>query len=164
GVPSNVEKGGSWTLQRLIRETQPFKGLTAAPLPFAAARSDAVEVLLETKIDALDITVLKGGGAAVDERATAHVFRLPPPAPRAPAPRQLPRASRPPAARTRHPLRSRWSRPRWPRSSWSRSASSGRPSSREARARARALRGRRRCLRPGGATRRRDHDPLPALL
>src|SRR6266540_744853 len=23
GVPSNVEKGGSWTLQRLIRETQP---------------------------------------------------------------------------------------------------------------------------------------------
>ena len=63
GVPSNVEKGGSWTLQRLIRETQPVKA--AAPLAFGAARSDAVEVLLVTKIDALDITVLKGGGAAV---------------------------------------------------------------------------------------------------
>ena len=33
GVPSNVEKGGSWTLQRLIRETQPLKGVA---LPLAA--------------------------------------------------------------------------------------------------------------------------------
>src|SRR5438477_13055692 len=65
GVPSNVEKGGSWTLQRLIRETQPLKGV---PLPLAAAHRNSlsdVQVLLETKIDALDITVLKGGGAAV---------------------------------------------------------------------------------------------------
>jgi hypothetical protein len=38
-------------------------------------------VLLETKIDALDITVLKGGGAAVGEWATAHGFRLPADAP-----------------------------------------------------------------------------------
>ena len=80
GVPSNVEKGGSWTLQRLIRETQPLKA-TAGPVAFGAARSDAVEVLLVTKIDALDITVLKGGGAAVGEWATAHGFRLPADAP-----------------------------------------------------------------------------------
>ncbi|HEY8861278.1 MAG TPA: DUF2330 domain-containing protein, partial [Candidatus Limnocylindria bacterium] len=80
GVPSNVEKGGSWTLQRLIRETQPLK--VNAPLPFAArSTADAVQVLLETKIDALDITVLKGGGAAVGEWATAHGFRLPADAP-----------------------------------------------------------------------------------
>jgi MYXO-CTERM domain-containing protein len=38
-------------------------------------------VLLETRIDALDITVLKGGGAAVGEWATEHGFRLPPDAP-----------------------------------------------------------------------------------
>jgi hypothetical protein len=81
GVPSNVERGGAWTLQRLVRETQPLKALTAAPLPFGAAQRDAVEVLLETKIDALDITVLKGGGAAVGEWATAHGFRLPADAP-----------------------------------------------------------------------------------
>jgi hypothetical protein len=81
GVPSNVEKGGSWTLQRLIRETQPIKA-TGAPFPVpAGARNDAVQVLLETKIDALDITVLKGGGAAVGEWATAHGFRLPADAP-----------------------------------------------------------------------------------
>src|SRR5216683_3110683 len=55
GVPSSVEKGGSWTLQRLIRETQPIKAVS--PLALGAARStDAVEVLLTTKIDALDIT------------------------------------------------------------------------------------------------------------
>ena len=80
GVPSNVEKGGSWTLQRLIRETQPIKA-TAGPVAFGTASRDAVQVLLETKIDALDITVLKGGGAAVGEWATAHGFRLPADAP-----------------------------------------------------------------------------------
>jgi hypothetical protein len=80
GVPSSVEKGGSWTLQRLIRETQPLKA-TAGPVAFGATRRDAVEVLLQTKIDALDITVLKGGGAAVGEWATAHGFRLPADAP-----------------------------------------------------------------------------------
>jgi len=81
GVPSNVEKGGSWTLQRLIRETQPIKAATAGPFPFAADSARSVEILLVTKIDALDITVLKGGGAAVGEWATAHGFRLPADAP-----------------------------------------------------------------------------------
>lgn len=80
GVPTSVERGGSWTLQRLVRETQP---VSKVALPLAAGRSaqDAVQILLETKIDALDITVLKGGGAAVGEWATAHGFRLPADAP-----------------------------------------------------------------------------------
>jgi hypothetical protein len=38
-------------------------------------------VLLQTKIDALDITVLKGGGADVGLWAKQHGFRLPPDAP-----------------------------------------------------------------------------------
>ena len=79
GVPSSVERGGAWTLQRLVRETQPVAKF--APVALGAARSSDVEVLLTTKIDALDITVLKGGGAAVGEWATAHGFRLPADAP-----------------------------------------------------------------------------------
>jgi hypothetical protein len=39
------------------------------------------EVLLETRIDALDLTVLRGGGDDVGRWATEHGFRLPPDAP-----------------------------------------------------------------------------------
>ena len=77
GVPSSVEKGGDWTLQRLVRETSPqleFDGLAA---PTSAG---AIEIM-KVRIDALDITVLKGGSADVGQWAQAHGFRLPPDAP-----------------------------------------------------------------------------------
>jgi len=81
GVPSDVIRGGDWTLQRLVRETTPvdaFKAFAArGALP---AASDAV-VLQQVKIDALDVTILKGGGEAVGKWATEHGFRLPPDAP-----------------------------------------------------------------------------------
>src|SRR6185436_16834851 len=64
GVPTTVEKGGAWTLQRLVRETQPPRAFALAAAPTAAG-ADKVEVLMETKIDALDLKVLKGGGADV---------------------------------------------------------------------------------------------------
>jgi hypothetical protein len=82
GIPSKVERGGSWTLQRLEREVAP-------PL-HENARFDAVasgaslaspEVILQTKIDALDITILKGGGAEVGKWAVDHGFLLTPDAP-----------------------------------------------------------------------------------
>ena len=81
GIPDKVEKGGAWTLQRLIRETSPVLAANSvrSALTFEAAKG--VEVLMEVRIDALDITVLKGGGAEVGEWATAHGFRLPPAAP-----------------------------------------------------------------------------------
>jgi hypothetical protein len=79
GVPSDIIRGGDWTLQRLIRETAKFAVRGAFPLASAAA-SDAV-VLKQVKIDALDITILKGGGDAVGRWATEHGFRLPPDAP-----------------------------------------------------------------------------------
>ena len=79
GVPTSVVKGGDWTLQRLIRETNPVP-----PLAFESAsdatRAGAVE-LMTVKIDALDLTVLKGGSADIGAWATAHGFRLPPDAP-----------------------------------------------------------------------------------
>jgi hypothetical protein len=79
GVPTKVERGGDWTLQRLEREVQP-------PAPVAefaagsAASADA-EVLYQTKIDALDITILRGGGDAVGRWAIDHGFLLTPDAP-----------------------------------------------------------------------------------
>jgi len=80
GVPDKVEKGGAWTLQRLIRETTPIRAERSG-LAFAAAGADKAIVLMEVKIDALDITILQGGGAAVGQWATEHGFRLPPAAP-----------------------------------------------------------------------------------
>lgn len=82
GVPTKVERGGDWTLQRLVRETvrTDFAG-SAAPLARASSLDEKAQVILQTKVDALDITVLKGGGKAVGEWATEHGFRLPPDAP-----------------------------------------------------------------------------------
>src|SRR6266581_4575751 len=78
GVPSSVVRGGDWTLQRLIRETNPpTPGLFEA----AGAARDSAQVLLQVRIDALDITILRGGGAQVGTWARQHGFRLPPDAP-----------------------------------------------------------------------------------
>jgi Uncharacterized protein conserved in bacteria (DUF2330) len=78
-IPSNLEKGGDWTLQRLILETDPpvFEALSAG----ADELRDTAEVILEVRIDALDITVLRGGGDEVGTWAADHGFRLPPDAP-----------------------------------------------------------------------------------
>src|SRR5256885_6906773 len=62
GVPSDVIRGGDWTLQRLIRETEFAKRLAAfGPLGAPAAAQDAI-VLQQVRIDALDVTILSGGG------------------------------------------------------------------------------------------------------
>ena len=80
GVPTKVIRGGDWTLQRLVQETQPQLeafALAGAAVPAAA---DA-RVILKTEIDALDIVVLEGGGTAVGRWASEHDFFLPPDAP-----------------------------------------------------------------------------------
>ncbi|HEY8092695.1 MAG TPA: hypothetical protein VID93_02900, partial [Acidimicrobiales bacterium] len=63
GVPTTVERGGDWTLQRLALEVAPVEDVLAGKA--APVQEAAAEVLLETKIDALDITVLRGGGDEV---------------------------------------------------------------------------------------------------
>ena len=80
GIPSKVEKGGDWTLQRLVRETSPVQEFGAARLAAVPAASGAVE-LQKVTIDALDITVLKGGATDIGIWAKDHGFRLPPDAP-----------------------------------------------------------------------------------
>ena len=81
GIPTDVVRGGDWTLQRLVQETQPQE--FAAPGLFAAAGSAVrdAQVLQQVKIDALEITILKGGGDEVGLWAVDHGFRLPPDAP-----------------------------------------------------------------------------------
>ncbi|HJP70961.1 MAG TPA: DUF2330 domain-containing protein [Candidatus Limnocylindria bacterium] len=81
GIPTSVERGGDWTLQRLVRETDPVPEELAFRALSAADAGGEAEVILETTIDALDITVLKGGGDEVGLWAKNHGFRLPPDAP-----------------------------------------------------------------------------------
>ncbi len=78
-VPTDVERGGDWTLQRLEREVAP-PGLAGA-VPLAARSADSAEVLIQKKIDALDITILRGGGDEVGTWARKHGFLLTPDAP-----------------------------------------------------------------------------------
>src|SRR5436190_7134225 len=79
GVPTNVERGGGWTLQRLQLET------SIVPLSDSAGRASAAgggaSEILKTRIDALDITVLEGAGPDVAVWAEEHGFRLSPDAP-----------------------------------------------------------------------------------
>jgi Uncharacterized protein conserved in bacteria (DUF2330) len=81
GIPSNVKRGGDWTLQRLVQEISP-------PAPQAFALADAAggslrtaKVIQEYTIEALDITILKGGGDEVGLWAKNNGFALPPDAP-----------------------------------------------------------------------------------
>jgi hypothetical protein len=67
-------------LQRLQQEIAP-PGANQQLAFRTAKAADTAEVLLEAKIDALDITVLKGGGDAVGRWALQHGFLLTPDAP-----------------------------------------------------------------------------------
>jgi hypothetical protein len=81
GIPSKVIKGGGWTLQRLELETNPPVFARDAVFAAASAAPEHAVVILKTKIDSLDVTVLKGGAVAVGDWAREHGFFLPPDAP-----------------------------------------------------------------------------------
>ena len=81
GVPTSVERGGDWTLQRLVREVSPPRRLAAEADGVVTLAASPAEVLLEKRIDALDVTVLRGGAQAVGQWATEHGFLLTPDAP-----------------------------------------------------------------------------------
>ncbi len=78
-VPTDVKRGGDWTLQRLTQEVTPPSPVAVADQAFAA--ESGARVILETKIDALDITILEGGGDEVGDWALDHGFFLTPDAP-----------------------------------------------------------------------------------
>src|SRR2546430_1314000 len=82
GTRTSVERGGDGTLQRLSREVAPrFEAQRAALAAGTTAKATAATVLIQTRIDALDLTVLKGGGKAVGDWARDHGFALTPDAP-----------------------------------------------------------------------------------
>jgi hypothetical protein len=81
GVPTNVERGGDWTLQRLQKETPRQFFAATGGSGTAAGGAGGPTIIQEVRIDALDLTVLSGGGPEVAEWAAERGFRLPPDAP-----------------------------------------------------------------------------------
>jgi hypothetical protein len=77
-APTDVRRGGDWTLQRLEREVTPVELDRPGVL---AAASTGVQVLQQVRIDALDVTVLRGGGKAVAAWAAQQGFALTPDTP-----------------------------------------------------------------------------------
>jgi Uncharacterized protein conserved in bacteria (DUF2330) len=80
GVPTDVTKAGRWTLQRLVQEVQPPQPL-ALRNGFSVAEDASAEVIMEKRVSALDIVVLKGGGDEVGKWSKDNGFFLPPDAP-----------------------------------------------------------------------------------
>lgn len=81
GEPTAVERAGDWTLQRLALEVAPPAVEEFRARDAAAAETADAQVILETQIDALDITVIRGGGDQVGEWAVENGFLLTPDAP-----------------------------------------------------------------------------------
>src|SRR6266550_7948926 len=75
-VPIKIEEGGAWTLQRLFRETHPEPVRFFAADNTATSAAAGVEVLQQVKVEALNITVLRGSGQAVLDWATKNGFFL----------------------------------------------------------------------------------------
>jgi len=75
-VPTKVEEGGGWTLQRLEREVHPVAFDEALGVRSAAPAAAPAEVLQQVKVQALDITVLKGSGQAVIDWCAKNNFTL----------------------------------------------------------------------------------------
>jgi Uncharacterized protein conserved in bacteria (DUF2330) len=80
-IPTEVTRAGDWTLQRLVQEVAPPAPARSAGDAATAAAAESAEVVLEAQIDALDITVLKGGADEVGQWAVDHGFLLTPDAP-----------------------------------------------------------------------------------
>jgi hypothetical protein len=75
--PIDVERAGDWTLQRLQQEVADVVDTDATAAPAEATDAGRAVVILEKRIDSLDITVLQGGGADVLAWAVSNGFDLP---------------------------------------------------------------------------------------
>lgn len=74
-IPLSIQEGGAWTLQRLVRETRPQPLITfRSAIPAGAA--DSAQVIEQVKVEALNITVLKGSGQAVLDWCAQNGFAV----------------------------------------------------------------------------------------
>ncbi|HEV2237059.1 MAG TPA: DUF2330 domain-containing protein, partial [Ktedonobacterales bacterium] len=64
-VPTKIEEGGAWTLQRLERETHPIEFASDERFAAGAPLAAGAVVLQQVKVEALNITVLRGSGQEV---------------------------------------------------------------------------------------------------
>ena len=76
GKPTKVERAGDWTLQRLRQEVAPPAEAAFDSETQAAPAAGRVEVIERTRIDSLDVTIVKGGGPEVAEWAAGEGFTL----------------------------------------------------------------------------------------
>ena len=79
GVPTSVERGGDWTLQRLVRETDPFRDVVFLQAPAAERRRGRDIEGADRR--STSPSCAAAGNEVVGEWATEHGFRLPPDAP-----------------------------------------------------------------------------------
>ena len=76
GEPTEVERAGDWTLQRLGLEIPRPELEFDEAFADSAAPAGEVDVLQEVQIDALDVTILRGGGEEVAAWADDNGFDL----------------------------------------------------------------------------------------
>lgn len=80
-VPTRVIKGGDWTLQRLAIETQPQNQTVLFDAAGAETANRSAKVIYETRVGAVNVRVVEGGGFGVGKWAKEQGFNLPPDAP-----------------------------------------------------------------------------------
>ena len=71
-----MERAGRWTLQRLVQEITPPRAVAFDSDDSAAASLESVEVLEHVQIDALDVTIVRGGGTEVAAWAEDQGFTI----------------------------------------------------------------------------------------
>ena len=76
GEPTTVERAGRWTLQRLVQEITPPRAVAFDGDDAAASALESVEVLEHVQIDALDVTIVRGGGTEVAAWAEEQGFTI----------------------------------------------------------------------------------------
>ena len=75
-IPTSVEAGGRWTLQRLVREFSPPVAAAQALTAGAGAAADSAVVIQQVTVDAVDLTVLKGSANEVLQWCKDNDFAL----------------------------------------------------------------------------------------